>query len=46
MGVGIAAPQVGILKNMIIIQRYDLPNFPYQTYLNPKIRQYSKKTQF
>ena len=46
MGVGIAAPQVGILKNIIIIQRYDLPGFPYQTYLNPRIVQYSKKTQF
>ena len=45
-GVGIAAPQVGILKNMIVVQRYDKKGFPFETYINPKIRQYSKKTQF
>ncbi len=45
MGVGIAAPQVGILKNIIWVQRFDKPNFPFEVYLNPKIRQYSKKTQ-
>ncbi len=45
-GVGIAAPQVGILKNMIVVQRYDKEGFPYETYLNPVIKQYSKKTQF
>jgi peptide deformylase len=45
-GVGIAAPQVGILKNMIVVQRYDKEGFPYETYVNPTIKQYSKKTQF
>lgn len=45
-GVGIAAPQVGILKQMIVVQRYDKKGFPFETYLNPQIRQYSKKTQF
>lgn len=42
-GVGIAAPQVGILKNIIWVQRYDKPNYPFEVYLNPKIKQYTKK---
>jgi len=45
-GVGIAAPQVGILKNMIVVQRYDKKGFPFETYVNPTIKQYSTKTQF
>ena len=42
-GVGIAAPQVGILKNIIWVQRFDKPGNPYEVYLNPKIIQYTKK---
>ena len=45
MGVGIAAPQVGVLKNIIWVQRFDKENFPFEVYLNPKIVQYSKKKQ-
>ncbi|TWO33487.1 peptide deformylase [Seonamhaeicola sediminis] len=45
LGVGIAAPQVGILKNIIWVQRFDKENFPFEVYLNPKIIEYSKKTQ-
>ncbi len=45
LGVGIAAPQVGVLKNIIWIQRFDKEEFPFEVYLNPKIIQYSKKTQ-
>lgn len=41
LGVGIAAPQVGILKNIIWVQRFDKPEFPFEVYLNPKIVQYS-----
>lgn len=41
LGVGIAAPQVGILKNIIWVQRFDKPGFPFEEYLNPKILQYS-----
>jgi peptide deformylase len=43
LGVGIAAPQVGILKNIIWVQRYDKPGNPFEVYLNPKIIQYTKK---
>lgn len=45
MGVGIAAPQVGVLKNIIWVQRFDKPDMPFEVYLNPKITKYSKKTQ-
>ena len=45
MGVGIAAPQVGILRNIIWVQRFDKEGTPFELYLNPKIIQYSKKKQ-
>ncbi len=45
LGVGIAAPQVGILKNIIWVKRFDKENFPFEVYLNPQIIQYSKKKQ-
>jgi peptide deformylase len=45
LGVGIAAPQVGILKNIIWVQRFDKENFPFEVYLNPKIVQYSNLKQ-
>lgn len=45
LGVGIAAPQVGFLKNIICIQRFDKENQPFEVYYNPKIKQYSKKKQ-
>lgn len=45
MGVGIAAPQVGILKNIIWVQRFDKEGFPFEAYLNPKILQYSEMKQ-
>lgn len=36
-GVGIAAPQVGINKNLIWVQRFDKPEQPFEAYVNPKI---------
>jgi len=36
-GVGIAAPQVGINKNAIWVQRFDKPGLPFQFFINPKI---------
>lgn len=45
LGVGIAAPQVGILKNIIWVQRFDKENFPFEVYLNPIITAYSSKKQ-
>jgi len=43
LGVGIAAPQVGILKNIICVQRLDKEGVPFEVYLNPVITNYSKK---
>lgn len=45
MGVGIAAPQVGVLKNIIWVQRFDKEAFPFEVYLNPKIVSYSNEKQ-
>ena len=45
LGVGIAAPQIGVLKNLILVQRFDLPNEPIVAYYNPKITSYSKLKQ-
>lgn len=41
LGVGIAAPQVGILKNIIWVQRFDKEDLPFEVYLNPRIVEYS-----
>jgi len=45
LGVGIAAPQVGILKNIIWVQRFDKDGFPFEVYLNPVIKKYTDKKQ-
>lgn len=45
LGVGIAAPQVGVLKNIVWVQRFDKENFPFEVFLNPVITQYSQKKQ-
>lgn len=36
-GVGIAAPQVGINRNFICVQRFDKKENPFEFYINPKI---------
>lgn len=36
-GVGIAAPQVGINRNLIWVQRFDKPGIPFEFFINPKI---------
>ena len=36
-GVGIAAPQVGINRNAIWVQRFDKVGDPFEFYINPKI---------
>ncbi len=43
-GVGIAAPQVGVLRRMIAVQRFDKPGEPFEIYLNPEIVEYSAET--
>ncbi len=36
-GVGLAAPQVGIGRNLFLFMRIDKPDFPVQVAINPKI---------
>jgi peptide deformylase len=36
-GVGIAAPQVGIPRRVILVQRLDLPGEPFQAFRNPRL---------
>ena len=45
-GVGIAAPQVGVSKQLIAVQRIDKEEEPFEFYVNPKIVSFSgdKKT--
>ncbi|WP_116105288.1 peptide deformylase [Lewinella sp. IMCC34191] len=47
LGLGIAAPQVGILKNIIWVQRLDKveEDMPFEVYLNPEIVEYSAEKQ-
>ncbi|MCC8019689.1 MAG: peptide deformylase [Rikenellaceae bacterium] len=40
-GVGIAAPQVGISKRIIAVQRFDIDGEPFGIYLNPRITEAS-----
>ena len=36
-GVGIAAPQVGINRRVVLVQRFDKTDFPVEYFINPKI---------
>lgn len=45
LGVGIAAPQVGVSKKIILVQRIDKPGEPFEAYINPKILQLTIKKQ-
>ncbi len=44
-GVGIAAPQVGVLKRIIWVQRLDKENQPFEVYFNPEITEFSEAKQ-
>jgi peptide deformylase len=44
-GVGIAAPQVGILRRLVAVQRFDKADEPFEFYANPYIIDYSTDTQ-
>lgn len=45
MGVGIAAPQVGLSRQIVYVQRFDLEGEPFGCYLNAKIVEYSPEMQ-
>ena len=36
-GVGIAAPQVGLLRRVIAVQRFDKPGEPFEVYANARV---------
>jgi len=40
-GVGIAAPQIGINRNVVWVQRFDKEDEPFEFIINPKITWYS-----
>lgn len=42
-GVGIAAPQVGISRKLICVQRFDKEGEPFECYINPEITYYSSE---
>ncbi len=44
-GVGIAAPQVGILRRIVAVQRFDKKGEPFEIFVNPEIIRYSAEQQ-
>ena len=42
-GVGIAAPQIGIARNVFLFMRIDKPERPVEVVINPKITAYSNE---
>jgi len=45
LGVGIAAPQVGLMRQIVYVQRFDKEGFPFEVFLNPKITSYGDTLQ-
>lgn len=43
-GVGIAAPQIGISRNLFIFIRLDKPDYPMEVAINPRITKHSEET--
>lgn len=43
-GVGLAAPQIGINRKVVAVQRFDKPNKPFEVYPNISIVSYSDST--
>lgn len=44
-GVGIAAPQVGICRRVVVVQRFDKEGEPFEVYVNPEIVAYGEEWQ-
>jgi peptide deformylase len=45
-GVGIAAPQVGISRRLVAVQRFDKPGEPFEFYPNLNIREMSPQKRY
>lgn len=41
-GVGIAAPQVGLSRRLVVVQRFDKEGEPFEVYVNPEIVAYGE----
>ena len=41
-GVGIAAPQVGVLRRLVAVQRFDKEGEPFEFFVNPEIVEYGQ----
>ncbi len=44
-GVGIAAPQVGVSRRVVAVQRFDKEGEPFEVYANPEIVRYGAETE-
>ncbi len=44
-GVGIAAPQVGVERRLVAVQRFDKPGEPFEFYVNPELVWLSEQKQ-
>lgn len=44
-GVGLAAPQVGLNRQVVAVMRFDKPGYPFEVYPNIYIEYYSEETQ-
>jgi len=42
-GVGIAAPQVGVSRQVVLVQRQDQPDEPFQAIINPRITHFGQE---
>ncbi len=42
-GVGLAGPQIGLNKKVVVVQRFDKPGAPFEAYPNITIIEYSKE---
>lgn len=45
-GVGIAAPQVGIRRRVVAVQRFDKDGEPFEMYVNPEIVEYGEPKKY
>lgn len=45
-GVGIAAPQVGILRRLVAVQRFDKQGEPFEFFINPEIVEMGQQMEF
>lgn len=45
-GVGIAAPQVGLSRRLVAVQRFDKEGEPFEFFINPEIVEFSEEREY